>query len=41
MKKRYINKLSRAFDRIDIYTSVSKIEYNKIKEGQRGKTQKL
>lgn len=40
-KERYINKLSRAFlDRIDIYTSVSKIEYNKIKEGQRGENSK-
>lgn len=41
-KEKYINKLSRAFlDRIDIYTSLSKIQYSKIKEGQRGESSKV
>ena len=41
-KEKYINKLSRAFlDRIDIYTSLSKIQYSKIKKGQNGESSKV
>ncbi len=40
-KKRYINKLSGPLlDRMDIYTSVGKLEYNNIKSSKRGESSK-